>query len=136
MAHLPSSFDGSSSVFLGPFPKDLTLVAAGSRVGRRCGNVVIDVGSTGRWLFPRPRGGVHRGRSVSGPPIAGMHRLVRTLVRGSRRERLVFVGEVDNASDGGSPLVELFRSRRKVEEQLRAHQGFGWHGWRRKLRAP
>ena len=114
MARLPSSFDGSSSVFLGPFPKELTLVAAGSRVGRRCGNVVTGVGPTSRRLLLLAWGRrVHRGRSISGPPTAGMHRLVRTPVRGSRWERLVFVGEADKASDGGSPLVELLRSRGK-----------------------
>ena len=43
---------------------------------------------------------------------------------GCRWSWLIFVGNADEAPDGGSPLVELLRSRRKVKEQLRAHQSF------------
>ena len=158
MARLLSLFDGSSSVFLGPFPKDLTLVAAGSRVGQRGGNFFTDAGSTGRWLllrlagrhrrghlFPPPRpaapgalcpspgGGAGEWTVVAAslvPPTASLRRLVRTPVQGSRWERLVFVGEADKASDGGSPLVELLCSRREVEEQLHVCQCFRWRGLR------
>ena len=79
---------------------------------------------------------MHRGRSSPGPPSASMWWLGGVPTRGPRRSRIVFVGDGDEAPDGGSPLVELLRSRREVEEQLRARQSFCWRGWWRKLRGP
>ena len=79
---------------------------------------------------------MHRGRSSPGPPSASMWWLGGAPTRGPRRSRIVFVGDGDEAPDGGPPLVELLRSRREVEEQLRARQSFCWRGWRRKLRGP
>src|SRR4051812_31670827 len=119
MARLPSSLDGGSSVFLSSLPKDLPLVADGSRVGRRRRNVVAGVGPVSQRLLSRPRGRrVHRGRGIPGPPTVGTRRLDRTSARGSRWEWLVFVGEANEASNGGSPLVELLRSGQEVEKQL------------------
>ena len=63
---------------------------------------------------------MHHDRSTPGPPGAGMRWLGGAPARGPRRSRIIFVGDGDEASDGGSPLVELLRSRREVEEQLRA----------------
>ena len=119
------------------FPKDLALVAEGPRVGRRYGDVITSVITTDRhprWLAWRRR--VHRGRSTSGPSTAGMRWFDGAPARGPRRSRIIFVGDGDEAPDGGPPLVELLRSRREVEEQLRARQSFCWRGWRRKLRGP
>ena len=79
---------------------------------------------------------MHRGRSSPGPPSASMWWLGGAPTRGPRRSRIVFVGDGDEAPDGGPPLVELLRSRREVEEQLRARQSFCWRGWRRQLRGP
>ena len=79
---------------------------------------------------------MHRGRSSPGPPSASMRWLGGAPTRGPRRLRIIFIGDGDEAPDGGSPLVELFCSRRKVEEQLRARQSFCWRGWRRKLHGP
>ena len=63
---------------------------------------------------------MHRDCSTPGPPSAGMWWLGGAPARGSRRSRVFFVGDGDEAPDGGPPLVELFCSRREVEEQLRA----------------
>ena len=79
---------------------------------------------------------MHRGSSTSSPSTAGMRWFDGAPARGSRRSRIIFIGDGDEALDGGSPLVELLRSRRKVEEQLRARQCFYWRGWRQKLRGP
>lgn len=63
---------------------------------------------------------MHRGRSSPGPPGASTRWLGGAPTRGSRWSWIVFVGDGDEAPDGGPPLVELLRSRREVEEQLRA----------------
>ena len=77
---------------------------------------------------------MHHDRSTPGPPSAGTWWLDGAPARGSRRWRIVFVGNGDEAPDGGPPLVELLCSRREVEEQLRARQSFCWRGRRRQLR--
>ena len=77
---------------------------------------------------------MHRGRSSPGPPSASMWWLGGAPAQGSRRSRIVFVGDGDEAPDGGPPLIELLCSRREVEEQLRARQSFCWRGRRRQLR--
>ena len=63
---------------------------------------------------------MHHDRSTPGPPSAGTWWLDGAPARGSRRWRIVFVGNGDEAPDGDPPLVELLRSRWEVEEQLRA----------------
>ena len=118
------------------FSKNLALVAVGPRVRRRYRDVITSIVTTGRrpqWLARRR---VHRGRSSPGPPSASMWWLGGALTQGPRRSRIVFVGDGDEAPDGGPPLVKLLCSRREVEEQLRARQSFRWRGWRRKLRGP
>jgi len=113
------------------------LVATGSRVRRRRRNVVVGVSPASRWLLSRPWGRrVHHGQSIPGPPTTDMHWLDRTPTQRPCWARLIFVGDVDEAPDSGSPLVEPLRGRRKVEEQLHARQRFCWRGWRRKLRGP
>ena len=77
---------------------------------------------------------MHHGRNSPGPPSASMWWLGGAPTRGPRRSRIIFVGDDDEAPDGGPPLVELLRSRREVEEQLRARQSFCWRGRRRQLR--
>ena len=102
-------------------PKNLALVVVGPWVGRCYGNIITSVIATDRhpwWLAWRRR--VHRARSTPGPSTASMRRFDGAPARGPRRSRIIFVGDGDEAPDGGSPLVELLRSRREVEEQLRA----------------
>ena len=77
---------------------------------------------------------MHPGCSSPGPPSASMWWLGGAPTQGSRRSRIVFVGDGDEAPDGGPPLVKLLRSRREVQEQLRARQSFYWRGRRRQLR--
>ena len=77
---------------------------------------------------------MHLDRSTPSPPGAGMWWLGGAPARGPCRSRIILVGDGDEAPDGGSPLVELLRSRREVEEQLRARQSFCWRGRRRQLR--
>ena len=106
---------------MGSFPKNLALVAVGPWVGRRYGNVITSVITTDRhprWLAWRRR--VHRGCSTPGPSTAGMRWFDGAPARGTRQSRIIFIGDGDEAPDGGSPLVELLRSRWEVEEQLRA----------------
>ena len=76
---------------------------------------------------------MHHGRSSPGPPTTDMWWLDGAPARGPRQSQIIFIGYGDEAPDGGSPLVELLRSRREVEEQLCARQGFRWRGWRRQL---
>ena len=119
---------------MGSLPKNLALVAVGPWVGLRYGDVITSVITTDRhpwWLARRRR--VHRGRSAPGPSTAGVRWLDGASAQGARWSWLIFVGDTDEAPDGGSPLVELFRSKKEVEEQLRARQSFCWRGWRRKL---
>jgi hypothetical protein len=47
MTCLLSKLDGSSSVFCAPFPKNLTLIAAHPRIGRRRGIVITAFGLLG-----------------------------------------------------------------------------------------
>ena len=63
---------------------------------------------------------MHRDRSSLGPPSASTWWIGGAPARGPRWSRIVFVGDGDEAPDGGPPLVELLRSRREVEEQLHA----------------
>ena len=79
---------------------------------------------------------MHCGCSSPGPSTASMWLLDGAPSRGPCRSRIIFVGDGDEAPDGGPPLVKLLRSRREVEEQLRACQNFCWRGWWRKLRGP
>ena len=62
---------------------------------------------------------MHHGRSAPDPSTTGMRRLDGAPARGLRWSWLIFVGNAGEASDGGSPLIEFLRSRRKVKEQLR-----------------
>ena len=134
-ARFAPALDGGSSVLVSSFWKDLSLVAEGPRVGRRYGDVIPSIVTTGRRprrLARRRR--VHRGRSSPGPPSASMWWLGGAPTQGPRRSRIVFVCDGDEAPDGGPPLVEFLRSWRKVEEQLRTRRSFCWRGWRRQLR--
>ena len=115
------ALNSGSSIFVSSFSKNLALVAVGPRVRRRYRDVIKNVVMTGRhpwWLARRRR--VHRDRSTPGPPGVGMWWLGGAPARGPRRSRIIFVGDDDEAPDGGPPLIELLRSRREVEEQLRA----------------
>ena len=135
VACIAPALDSGSSIFVSSFSKNLALVTVGPRVGRRYRDVITSVVTTGRRprrLARRRR--VHRGRSSPGPPNASMWWLGGAPTRGPRRSRIVFVGDGDEAPDGGPPLVELLRNRREVEEQLRARQSFCWRGRRRQLR--
>ena len=98
-------------------PVLLALVVEGPWIGRRYGDVITSVTATGRhpWRLVRRRR-VHRGRSSPGPPSASMWWLGGAPTRGPRRSRIIFIGDGDEAPDGGSLLVELLRSRREVEE--------------------
>ena len=137
VACITSALDSGSSIFVGSFSKNLALVAVGPWFGRRYGNIITSVIATDRhprWLAWRRR--VHRGRSTPGPSTAGMWWFDGAPARRPRQSRIIFIGDSDEAPDGGSPLVELLRSRREVEEQLRARQSFCWRGWWRQLRGP
>ena len=121
VARFTPALDSGSSVFVSSFPKALALVAEGPRVGRCYGDVITSVVTMGRRprrLARRRR--VHRGRNSPGPPSASMRWLGVAPTRGPARSPIVFVGDGDEAPDGGPPLVELLRSRSEVEEQLRA----------------
>ena len=122
---------------MGSFSKNLALVAVGPWVGRRYGNVITRVVTTNRHQRQLARGRrVYGGCSSPDSPTAGMWWLDGAPARGPRRSRIIFIGDGDEAPDGGSPLVELLRSRREVEEQLRACQSFCWCVWWRQLRGP
>ena len=71
---------------------------------------------------------MHHGCIAPGPPIVGMRWLDGAAAYGPRWSRLIFVGNVDEAPDSGSPLVEPLRIMRKVKEQLHARQSFCWCG--------
>ena len=121
VACITPTLDSGLSIFVCSFSKNLALVAVGPRVGRRYRDVITSVVTTGRRprrLARRRR--VHRGRSSPSPPSASMWWLGGAPTRGPRRSRIIFIGDSDEAPDGGSALVELLRSRREVEEQLRA----------------
>ena len=114
------ALDGGSSDFMNSLPKNVALVAVGSRVGRRYGDIITSVVATDRhprWPVWRRR--VHRGRIASGPSTARMRWLDGATAYGPRRPQLIVVSDADEAPDGG-PFVKLLRSGRKVEEQLRA----------------
>ena len=63
---------------------------------------------------------MHRGCIASGPSIAGVRWLDGAVAYGPCQSQLIFVGDADEASDGGPPFVELLRSGRKVKEHLHA----------------
>src|SRR4051812_10672668 len=96
-------------------PKNLALIAVGPWVGRRYGNVITSVVTTDRhrWQLARGRR-VHCSCGSPSPSTAGMWWLDGAPTRGPCRSRIIFVGNGDEAPDGGSPLVELLRSRREV----------------------
>ena len=121
VACIMPALDSCSSIFVSSFSKNLALVAVGPRVGRRYRDVITNIVMTirrPRRLARRRR--VHRDRSTPGPPNASMWWLDGAPARGSRQPRIIFVGDGDEAPDGGPPFVELLGSRREVEEQLRA----------------
>ena len=102
-------------------PKNLALIAVGSWVGRRYGDIITSIVATDRHpRWPVWRRGVHRGRIASGPTSAGMRWLNGATAYGSRRPQLIIVGDADEAPDGGPPFVELLHGGRKIAEQLRA----------------
>ena len=76
---------------------------------------------------------MHRGRGATGFPATGAWDSVGASTRWLHRTRFIFVGHRNKASDSGSPFVEFPRSGRKIEEQLRARQGFCWRWWQRNL---
>ena len=102
VAYVMSALDGGSSVFMNSLLKNLALVAVGSRVGRRYGDIITSVIATDRhpW-WPVWRRGVHRGRIASGPTSAGMRWLDGATAYGSCRPQLIIVGDADEAPDGG-----------------------------------
>ena len=105
---------------MNPLPKDLTLIAVGSRVGRRDGDIITSVIATDRrpgWLGWRR--GVHHGRIATGTASAGMRWPGGATAYGSRRPQLIILGEADEAPDGGPPFIELLCGGRKIGEQLR-----------------
>lgn len=102
-------------------PKNLVLVAVGSRVGQCYGDIITSVVVADRHaLWPGWRRGVHPGRIASSPTSADMQWLDGATAYESRRSRLIVVSDADEAPDGGPPFVKLLRSGRKVKEQLRA----------------
>ena len=132
VACIAPTLDGGSSIFMGSFSKNLALVAVGPWVRRRYGNVITSIVTTDRHRRQLARGRrVHCGCNSPGPSTAGMWWLDGAPARGPRRSRIIFVGDGDEAPDGGSPLVELLRSGREVEEQLRARQSFCGRGRQR-----
>ena len=62
---------------------------------------------------------MHHGRIASGPSTAGMRWLDGATAYGHRQSHFIFVGDADEAPDGGPPFVKLLRGRRKIEEHLR-----------------
>src|SRR4051812_37602655 len=107
--------------------KNLTLVAVGLWVGRRYGDVIArDVPTSRHPRYRARRRRMHHGRGVAGPPATGAWDSIGASTRGLRWTWFVLVGDRNKASDGGSRFVEFPRSGRKVEEQLRARQGFCW----------
>ncbi len=116
------------------FLKDLALVTVGPRVGRRYGDFIarnVAMGWYPRYRARRRR--VHRGHGAASFPATGSWDSVEASTQGLHRTRFVFVGHRNKASDSGSPFVEFPRSGRKIEEQLRARQGFCWRWWKRNL---
>ena len=106
---------------MNPLPKDLTLIAVGSRVGRHDGDIITSIIATDRHpRWPGWRRGVHRGRIASGPASASMQWLDGAMSYGSRRPQLIVVGDADEDRDGGPPFVNLLHGGRKIEEQLHA----------------
>ena len=100
-------------------PKNLALVAVGSRVGRCYGHIITSVVTMDRHPRWSGRRGVHRGRIASGPASAGVRWPDGATAYGSCRPQLVIVGDADEAPDGGPPFVKLLRGGRKIEKQLR-----------------
>ena len=101
--------------------KDSTLIAVGSQVARRDGDIITSVVATDRRPgWPGRRRGVHRGCIASSSVSTGMRWPGRAMTYGSFQPQLIVVGDADEAPDGGPPLVELLRGGRKIEEQLRA----------------
>ena len=120
VAPVTSALDGSSSVLMNPLPKDLALIAVGSRVGRRGEDIITSVvAMDGRPGWPGWRRGVHRGCIASSTVSAGMRWPGGATAYGSRRPQLIILGEADEAPDGGPPFIELLCGGRKIGEQLR-----------------
>ena len=117
VARVTPALDGGSSIFMNSLPKNLALVAVGSRVGRCYGDIIMSVVAMDRRLgWPGWRRGVHRGRIASGTASAGMRWPDGATAYGSCRSQLIVVGDADEAPDGGPPFVKLLRSGREVEE--------------------
>ena len=120
---LRTIFTSASVSVLNPLILSMTDRALPTAVSRVTGVVTLlvvhNLGRVrcGRW--GGPLGGRRAARGWHGDALGG-----------SRWSRFIFIGEADEAPNGGSPLVELLRSRREVEEQLRARQSFCWRGWR------
>ena len=104
---------------MSPLPKDLALIAVGSRVGQRDGDIITSIAPTGR----RPgrsgwKRGIHRGCVASGVSSASTWQLGGATADGFRRPQPVVVGDADEALDGGPPFVKLLHGGRKIEELL------------------
>ena len=76
---------------------------------------------------------MHHGRSAANFSTTGPWDSIGASSRGPYQTWFVFVGHRNKASDSGSPFVEFPRSGRKIEEQLRARQGFCSRWWQRNL---
>ena len=76
---------------------------------------------------------MHHGCGAIGFFATGPRDSIGASTWGPHRTWFVFVGHRNKASDSGSPFVEFPHSGRKIEEQLRARQGFCWRWWQRNL---
>src|SRR6187399_2157358 len=105
--------------------KNLMLVAVGPWVGRRYEDgVTRDVSTSRHMRYRARRRRMHRGHGAAGPPATDAWYPIRASTRGPRWTWFILIGDRNKASDGGSPFVEFPCNGRKVEEQLRACQGF------------
>ena len=134
MARSAPALDSGLSVFMFSFPKDMALVTVGPWVGRRYGDFVARNIATGwRPRYRARRRRVHHGCGVASFPATGAWDSVGASTRGLHWNQFIFVGHRNKALNSGSPFVEFPRSGRKIEEQLRARQGFCWRWWQRNL---
>ena len=90
VARVTPALDGGSSIVISLLPKNLTLVAVGSRVGRCYEDIITSVVAMDRHpRWPVWRRGVHRGRIATGPSSAGMRWLDGAMAYRSRRPQLI-----------------------------------------------